>query len=120
MVDQVTYMIEVFKTNVEEEHHAHILISSLMKLFPDSRINFDLDDCDRILRIEGHSFSPARVMELLQEQGFSCYLLDWSSNRIIENQNGTSLPNVNTEWNESGDVQLQILTGLNLRFSLNE
>ena len=76
MVDQVTYMIEVFKTNVEEEHHAHILISSLMKLFPDSRINFDLDDCDRILRIEGQQVCPLRVIDLMRDRGFHCAALE--------------------------------------------
>ena len=60
-------MVEVFKTNVSSEGHATTLIGLLQLAFPNHKINFDLDDCDRILRIEGHSISPESIITLLKE-----------------------------------------------------
>jgi len=39
--------------------------------------NFDLDDCDRILRIVSHNLSPRKVESLLQTAGFACYELEY-------------------------------------------
>ena len=48
-------MVEVFKTNVEEIVQAKKIIELLLEHFPGNRINFDLHDCDKILRVEGKS-----------------------------------------------------------------
>lgn len=69
-------MVEVFKTNVEKVHQATTLVNELRQHFPESKINFDLDDCDKILRIEGHHFLTDKVMVLLEENGFKCRLLE--------------------------------------------
>lgn len=45
-------MIEVFKTNVQNREEAKALIERLIHYFPDSRINLDLEDCDKVLRIQ--------------------------------------------------------------------
>lgn len=44
-------MIEVFKTNVDNAGRAHTLVQQIHRAFPGYKANFDLDDCDRILRI---------------------------------------------------------------------
>lgn len=69
-------MIEVFKTNVEETCHAKQLVGLLLQHFPGRKINFDLHDCDKILRIEGESFLAEKVMSLVNENGFSCLILE--------------------------------------------
>ena len=69
-------MIEVFKTNVHEFSQAQKLVALLRKHFPDSRINFDLDDCDKVLRVEGNSFKTEKVMNLVTQKGFLCKVLD--------------------------------------------
>jgi len=69
-------MIEVFTTNVQEAHTAKQLVSLLTRHFPGSRINFDLEDCDRILRVEGKNFTPDGVMLLVKENGFACTVLE--------------------------------------------
>lgn len=46
-------MIEVFKTDVNEKDHAKMLVDRIHKAFSHCRANFDLEDCDRILRIKG-------------------------------------------------------------------
>ena len=46
-------MIEVFKTDVNEKDHARMLVDRIHKAFSHCRANFDLEDCDRILRVKG-------------------------------------------------------------------
>ncbi len=53
-------MIEVFKTNVQEDEQAERLIKALSDYFPNSRITFDLEDCDRILRVAGDNVCPKK------------------------------------------------------------
>ncbi len=47
-------VIEIFKTNVEELSEARRIVEKLYQHFPSYRINFDLHDCDRILRVEAN------------------------------------------------------------------
>ncbi|MEO6000870.1 MAG: hypothetical protein ABIN89_28745 [Chitinophagaceae bacterium] len=44
-------MVEVFKTNVEDPYYANILVDQIQKVFVGYKANFDLEDCDRILRV---------------------------------------------------------------------
>ena len=69
-------MIEVFKTNIEERSQAEKLIALLLDHFPGHRINVDLHDCDKVLRIEGGNFLSARIMTLVNENGFMCSVLE--------------------------------------------
>ena len=69
-------MIEIFKTNVEEIAQAKKMIELLLEHFPGNKINFDLHDCDKILRVEGRSFMPEKIMTLVIENGFNCKILD--------------------------------------------
>lgn len=68
-------MIEVFKTNVQEVEQSIQIVSKLLEHFPNSAINFDLEDCDRILRIHGASISNKKIIELLNSYGFHCEAL---------------------------------------------
>lgn len=69
-------MIEVFATNVEEAAEAQTLVALLKRHFPDSKINIDLKDCDKILRVEGRNVCTADVMLLVTETGFRCTVLE--------------------------------------------
>ena len=69
-------MVEVFKTNVYEEDRSRILLQKLFEYFPDNKINFDLQDCDKILRVEGRNILSEKIMEILNEQGHVCEILD--------------------------------------------
>ena len=69
-------MVEVFKTNVQQTKQAEELISLLQQKFPESKINFDLDDCDKVLRIEGNDFVSGNVIQVLIKRGFMCNLLE--------------------------------------------
>tara|TARA_R110002124_G_scaffold274893_3_gene444972 strand:- start:952 stop:1218 length:267 start_codon:yes stop_codon:yes gene_type:complete len=51
--DETLYpVIEVFKTNVGDTLQADKILQRLNELFPNHKINFDLEDCDNILRVE--------------------------------------------------------------------
>jgi len=68
-------MIEVFKTNVDDPRTAAELLSELLEVFPHCRINFDLDDCDKILRVAGE-INPVQVIEIVSLRGYCCEVLE--------------------------------------------
>lgn len=67
--------VEVFKTNVGEEVIAARLIRLLQLHYPNSKINFDLEDCDKILRVAEKDLAPEIIIATLNEQGYQCELL---------------------------------------------
>jgi hypothetical protein len=69
-------MVEVFKTNVQEFAEAQKLVALLRRHFPGTKINFDLDDCDKVLRVEGSNLRVEQVMTLVMKKGFLCTVLD--------------------------------------------
>ena len=69
-------MIEVFKTNVETANDANNIVRALLQHFPSSRINFDLQDCDKILRVEGKDFCTDTIIMFMKANGFHCSVLD--------------------------------------------
>ena len=69
-------MVEVFKTNVQKKSHSKMLLGLLYEAFPSFKINFDLSDCDKVLRVEGDNMETSRIMILVKENGFNCEVLD--------------------------------------------
>ena len=68
-------MVEVFKTNVQQHELAEQLASILRDRFAFSRINFDLEDCDKILRVEDKQIYVETIIEILSTHGFQCEIL---------------------------------------------
>lgn len=70
-------MVEVFRTNVENASLAAMLIRQIHKAFSGYAANFDLDDCDRILRIQSakSKIAPQPVIQLLKDFGFYAEVL---------------------------------------------
>ncbi|TFF40139.1 hypothetical protein [Mucilaginibacter psychrotolerans] len=68
-------MIEVFKTDVDDWSRSRMLMGLIAARFSVCRINFDLEDCDRVLRVEGDTFCPRGIIELLQQNGCHCEIL---------------------------------------------
>jgi hypothetical protein len=69
-------MVEVFKTNVQKKTQSKMLLCILSEAFPSFKINFDLSDCDRVLRVEGDNMEALRIMMIVKEYGFNCEVLD--------------------------------------------
>ena len=68
-------MVEVFKTNVQKKAQSKKLLSVLTEMFPSFKINFDLSDCDKVLRVEGDNMDSSSIMILVKEYGFTCEIL---------------------------------------------
>lgn len=69
-------MVEVFKTNVEDPAQAAKLVGLLQKRITNSSVNFDLEDCDKVLRIEGPEVSLPLVVGILKDYGYKCQPLE--------------------------------------------
>ena len=69
-------MVEIFKTNVDDHSQAQQIITLLNHYFPAFAINFDLHDCDKILRIKGESIPVDEVVNIVSETGFHCSALN--------------------------------------------
>lgn len=70
-------MVEVFKTNVEDSSHADLLVEQIHKTYTHYRANFDLEDCDKILRVESKisEIEPSPLINLLNEFGYDAEIL---------------------------------------------
>lgn len=68
-------MVEVFKTNVQQPDESAMIVQKLLEWFPEGKINFDLDDCDKILRVENVFVPKVKIMLLLNSYGYHCELL---------------------------------------------
>ena len=69
-------MVEIFKTNVRSIRKAKLIIQKLAEEFPSHKINFDLDDCDKILRLQGSYISPEKITQLLIRENYQCQVLE--------------------------------------------
>jgi hypothetical protein len=70
-------MVEVFKTDVTDREHARIVIQGIHTTFLDYEANFDLDDCDRILRVQCSTgvVQAYLIMEFLKRYGCHAVIL---------------------------------------------
>ena len=67
--------VEVFKTNITCIDQAERLACLLIGHFPETRIDFDLEDCDRILRVEDKQICVDTIIEILGKHGLECEVL---------------------------------------------
>ncbi|UFH54348.1 hypothetical protein [Spirosoma sp. KNUC1025] len=70
-----TAMVEVFKTNVQDTGESKRLIRKILEHFQIDKVSFDLEDCDKVLRVEGKFISPNKIIELLLSFGYQCEIL---------------------------------------------
>lgn len=71
-------MVEVYRTDVGNQEHADFLLHQLGNIFPAYRINFDLEDCDKILRVESvmGEIEVLQLIEVLKDFGCTASLLE--------------------------------------------
>ena len=67
--------VEIFKTNITDAVLAGELLRELDCLIPQSRINFDLEDCDKILRVEAESIPCQTIIDLMNKNGYQAEVL---------------------------------------------
>ena len=70
-------MVEVFKTNVDDRDHANMLIERIHNSFGSYQANFDLQDCDKILRVKSLTgfVLSSLLIDLLNNYGFHAEVL---------------------------------------------
>ena len=76
MSKKINSMIEVFKTNVVDRTQAERMLALLVTHFNESRINFDMHDCDKILRVEASHIIPEKIIEVMNNHGYQCMVLE--------------------------------------------
>jgi hypothetical protein len=70
-------MVEVFKTNVQKRSQAHLLVERIHQAFPGCEASFDLEDCDKVLRVafERETIHTALLLRVLSNHGFYAEIL---------------------------------------------
>jgi len=68
-------MVEVFKTNISKVRQSKTLIKKLLAHFPASYVNIDMDDCDKVLRVEGEDICSDKIITLVMADGYYCEVL---------------------------------------------
>ncbi|AHF15470.1 hypothetical protein [Niabella soli] len=69
--------VTIFKTDVIDELAAKRIVGCLKKLLPGTKINFDLEDCDKILRVESvRPVNTAYITASLRLNGYKASVLD--------------------------------------------
>jgi hypothetical protein len=69
-------MVEIFRTNITDGMQANLLLRLLKEQWPQYEASFDLEDCDRILRIESDVVDLAQITSMMQLQGYVCEVLN--------------------------------------------
>lgn len=69
-------MVEIFKTDLQTKEQSQEVLKILLNKFPKFQINFDLEDCDKILRVQGKQIEPNEITNLLNKNGYKCELLE--------------------------------------------
>lgn len=72
---RIKMMVLVFKTNVDSPLKVKRIAPKLNRLFPKVKWNFDLEDCDRILRLESDNDIIKEIVLLMKVLGFKCEAL---------------------------------------------
>lgn len=69
--------IEVFKTNVNDPGQARMLLDKIHAMFGEYMANFDLEDCDKILRVASADgfIQTSLLIDLLIKHGFHAEIL---------------------------------------------
>jgi hypothetical protein len=70
-------MVEVFKTDVHRKDQACWVVEQIQDALPHCCANFDLDDCDKILRVKGilGESDISRIMHVVKAAGCQAQIL---------------------------------------------
>jgi hypothetical protein len=69
-------MVEIFKTNIQRKKLANYIIDLLSSHYPFFKINIDMKDCDKVLRVEGHHVSCEEIINRLHSLNIQCQVLE--------------------------------------------
>ncbi len=69
-------MIYIFKTSVKTKHQVRKLKPHLNEILPAEKWNFDLEDCDKVLRVDSEENIVLKITDLLSIRKFYCEELE--------------------------------------------
>lgn len=68
--------VEVFKTNMDCPLRAQDALTGLQSLFPEYTLSFDLEDCDRILKVAtAGSIASDGILEFFRNRNYQIEVL---------------------------------------------
>jgi len=68
--------VEVFCTDVQTSESAACILSLISNAHPSYNANFDLEDCDRILRVESTGpIETEKIIAIIQTCGYTISIL---------------------------------------------
>lgn len=70
--ERATNIVQVFKTNVNDPSQVNMLCELVQTEVTVHRANFDLEDCDKIFRVESTANIDEKIVALLHLHGFMC------------------------------------------------
>ncbi|UYQ94288.1 hypothetical protein MKQ68_04175 [Chitinophaga horti] len=69
-------MIGIFKTNIDSPHDKNQVLQALTAKFNATACTVDLEDCDKVLRIECLPMPESHIADFVQQLGFHCSPLE--------------------------------------------
>lgn len=69
--------IFIYKTNVSTQGHVQQVRTLFERVLSIKRWSFDLEDCDKVLRIEAHGLQRETVASMLAKVGIFCEPLEY-------------------------------------------
>lgn len=71
-------MIEVFCTNITCKNQAALILQKLSETFSNCYFNFDLEDCDNILRVESknRTVNVDSIVNMVRDSGYQISILE--------------------------------------------
>ena len=71
--------IEIFKTNVKGKRAAANLTTDLQQLFPGYKITVDIDDRDKVMRVESNrgEVKAQDIIKLMKQKNVLCEVLSY-------------------------------------------
>ncbi|WP_298714531.1 hypothetical protein [uncultured Chitinophaga sp.] len=69
-------MIGIFKTNINTQKEKKLVIRALSGEFSVTMCTLDLEDCDKVLRVECLQMEEHQVISFVRDLGYQCAVLD--------------------------------------------
>lgn len=66
----------VFKTSIDNNLFANIILEDMKIINPNALCNFDLDDCDKIFRVENSKINASQIEKYFRQIGYECLELE--------------------------------------------
>ncbi|OFY84677.1 MAG: hypothetical protein A3F72_16040 [Bacteroidetes bacterium RIFCSPLOWO2_12_FULL_35_15] len=64
--------IFLFKTDVKNDYQKKMVAPVINQIKGINRWSFDLEDKNKVLRVEGHGLKPQQIEEMISNAGFKC------------------------------------------------